>query len=181
MIPSHNPVIETYTFFRQRVHKERAAAVWHGCTVGGRGGLIEEHKSLLFGAYGTVTGKFLGASLPAPTEGQFHVSSDVECILDSCLGLRGGIHSVLTTFHVSPWFQKDEPSSRLNKVPPIGAPKAAATPAAAPADTKSRLSLRKRREGGERMFVYLRKRLRTEESVSYCFTYEPSPSQLGVS
>lgn len=46
-----------------------------------------------------------------------------------------------STFHVSPWFQKDEPSSRLNKVPPIGAPKAAATPAAAPADTKSRLSL----------------------------------------
>lgn len=51
----------------------------------------------------------------------------------------------LTTFHVSPWFQKDEPSSRLNKVPPMGAPKAAATPAAAPADTKSRLSLRRER------------------------------------
>lgn len=50
---------------------------------------------------------------------------------------------LLTTFHVSPWFQKDEPSSRLNKVPPMGAPKAAATPAAAPADTKSRLSLRR--------------------------------------
>lgn len=53
---------------------------------------------------------------------------------------------LLTTFHVSPWFQKDEPSSRLNKVPPMGAPKAAATPAAAPADTKSRLSLREDRE-----------------------------------
>lgn len=54
--------------------------------------------------------------------------------------------ALLTTLHVSPWFQKDEPSSRLNRVPPMGAPKAAATPAAAPADTKSRLSLR----GGER-------------------------------
>lgn len=47
-----------------------------------------------------------------------------------------------TTFQVRAWFQKDEPSSRLNRVPPIGAPKAAATPAAAPADTKSRLSLK---------------------------------------
>lgn len=54
--------------------------------------------------------------------------------------------ALLTTLHVSHWFQKDEPSSRLNRVPPMGAPKAAATPAAAPADTKSRLSLR----GGER-------------------------------
>lgn len=55
---------------------------------------------------------------------------------------------LLTTFHVSPWFQKDEPSSRLNKVPPMGAPKAAATPAAAPADTKSRLSLRRAERDG---------------------------------
>lgn len=58
---------------------------------------------------------------------------------------------------MSPWFQKDEPSSRLNKVAPIGAPKAAAMPAAAPADTKSRLSLgrergkqEERQEGGRR-------------------------------
>jgi hypothetical protein len=29
--------------------------------------------------------------------------------------------------------------------------------------------------------VYLRKSLQIEEPVSYCFTYEPSPSQLGVS
>jgi len=50
--------------------------------------------------------------------------------------------SLLTTFHVSPWFQKEEPSSKLKRVPPIGAPKAAATPAAAPADTKSLLSLK---------------------------------------
>ncbi len=46
-----------------------------------------------------------------------------------------------TTFHVRAWFQKDDPSSRLKSVPPMGAPKAAATPAAAPADTKSLLSL----------------------------------------
>lgn len=69
------------------------------------------------------------------------------------MGLGGGTHRYLTTFHVSPWFQKDEPSSRLNKVPPIGAPKAAATPAAAPADTKSRLSLRKRK-GGENVCLF---------------------------
>lgn len=93
---------------------------------------------------------------------------------------RGHPQSLLTTFHVSPWFQKDEPSSRLNKVPPIGAPKAAATPAAAPADTKSRLSLWKRREGRENVCL-LRKGLQTKEPTSYCFTYEPSPSQLGVS
>lgn len=55
-------------------------------------GSQEEHKSLLFGAYGAVTRKFFGASLPAPTEGQLYVSSDLGCILDSCLGLRGGIH-----------------------------------------------------------------------------------------
>lgn len=55
---------------------------------------------------------------------------------------EASLQVLLTTFHVSPWFQKDEPSSRLNRVPPMGAPKAAATPAAAPADTKSRLSLR---------------------------------------
>lgn len=47
-----------------------------------------------------------------------------------------------TTFQVRAWFQKDEPSSRLKSVPPIGAPKAAATPAAAPAETKSLLSLK---------------------------------------
>lgn len=47
-----------------------------------------------------------------------------------------------TTFQVRAWFQKEEPSSRLKSVPPMGAPKAAATPAAAPADTKSLLSLK---------------------------------------
>lgn len=65
-------------------------------------------------------------------------------------GWRGKQHTVTlaelqnprTTFQVRAWFQKEEPSSRLNRVPPIGAPKAAATPAAAPAETKSRLSLR---------------------------------------
>lgn len=51
-----------------------------------------------------------------------------------------------TTFQVRAWFQNEEPSSKLKRVPPIGAPKAAATPAAAPADTKSRLSLRVQKE-----------------------------------
>jgi len=37
--------------------------------------------------------------------------------------------------------QKEAPSSKENSTPPIGAPKAAATPAAAPQDTKSRFSL----------------------------------------
>ena len=31
----------------------------------------------------------------------------------------------LTVLHVRAWFQNDDPSSRLNKTPPIGAPKAA--------------------------------------------------------
>lgn len=43
--------------------------------------------------------------------------------------------------HVSCWFQKLAPSSRENSTPPIGAPKAAATPAAAPEETKSRFSV----------------------------------------
>jgi hypothetical protein len=42
--------------------------------------------------------------------------------------------------HVSVWFQKDAPSSKTNKTPPIGAPNAEATPAAAPQATKSRFS-----------------------------------------
>ena len=46
----------------------------------------------------------------------------------------------LTILHVSAWFQKLAPSSRLNRTPPTGAPKAADTPAAAPAETKSRFS-----------------------------------------
>lgn len=36
--------------------------------------------------------------------------------------------------------RKEDPSSREKSTPPTGAPKAAATPAAAPADTKSRFS-----------------------------------------
>ena len=47
----------------------------------------------------------------------------------------------VTILQVRFWFQKLAPSSKENSVPPIGAPKAAATPAAAPAETKSRLSL----------------------------------------
>lgn len=120
----------------------------------GWGGLTGRTQSLLFGGYGCSDRKFLRASLSAAAKGQLRVSSDAGYVLDSCLGLRGGAHRYLTTFHVSPWFQKDEPSSRLNKVPPIGAPKAAATPAAAPADTKSRLSLRKRREGEENVCLF---------------------------
>mmetsp|Transcript_6786 Transcript_6786/g.16927 ORF Transcript_6786/g.16927 Transcript_6786/m.16927 type:complete len:236 (-) Transcript_6786:501-1208(-) len=48
--------------------------------------------------------------------------------------------------HVSCCDQKEAASSMAKSTPPIGAPNAAATPAAAPADTKSRLSwsLRKR-------------------------------------
>ena len=48
--------------------------------------------------------------------------------------------------HVSCCDQKEAASSIAKRTPPMGAPKAAATPAAAPAETKSRLSwsLRKR-------------------------------------
>ena len=41
-------------------------------------------------------------------------------------------------FHVSGSDQNDEASSNAKSTPPIGAPKAAATPAAQPPDTKSR-------------------------------------------
>lgn len=44
------------------------------------------------------------------------------------------------TFHVSFVDQNELASSKLNKTPPTGAPNAAATPAAAPPDTKSLLS-----------------------------------------
>ena len=47
----------------------------------------------------------------------------------------------LTVLHVRDWFQNEEPSSKLKRTPPMGAPNAAATPAAAPEETKSRLSL----------------------------------------
>ena len=50
-----------------------------------------------------------------------------------------------TIRQVKPWFQKEAPSSKLNKTPPTGAPKAAATPAAAPPDTKSRFSVSDRK------------------------------------
>ena len=59
--------------------------------------------------------------------------------------------------HVRPWFQKLAPSSKLNKTPPTGAPNAAATPAAAPPDTKSLFSF---------------------EETSYQFSFEYPRSQL---
>ena len=43
------------------------------------------------------------------------------------------------------WFQKDETSSIANKRPPMGAPNAEETPAATPAEIKSRLSLKLRK------------------------------------
>lgn len=46
----------------------------------------------------------------------------------------------LTTCHTRSVFQKLAASSTLNRVPPTGAPKAADTPEAAPAATKSRIS-----------------------------------------
>ena len=47
---------------------------------------------------------------------------------------------LLTTLQTNSVFQKEAASSTLNKVPPTGAPKAAETPDAAPAATKSRTS-----------------------------------------
>ena len=44
--------------------------------------------------------------------------------------------------HDSVVVQKDDTSSMENSRPPTGAPKAEATPAAAPADTKLRLTIR---------------------------------------
>ena len=42
---------------------------------------------------------------------------------------------------VKAWFQKEDPSSSEKRTPPIGAPNAADTPAAEPAETNSRFSL----------------------------------------
>ncbi len=50
----------------------------------------------------------------------------------------------LTVLQVRDWFQNEEPPSKLKRTPPMGAPNAAATPAAAPEETKSRLSLHKK-------------------------------------
>ena len=46
-----------------------------------------------------------------------------------------------TVLQVRGWFQNEEPPSKLKSTPPSGAPKAAATPAAAPLDAKSLLYL----------------------------------------
>jgi hypothetical protein len=50
--------------------------------------------------------------------------------------------------HVSESDQKEEASSSAKQMPPVGAPKAAATPAAAPPLTKSRLALSLRKRYG---------------------------------
>ena len=42
-----------------------------------------------------------------------------------------------TAYHIILVLKKLDPSSTANRIPPIGAPKAAATPAAAPAATNS--------------------------------------------
>ena len=48
---------------------------------------------------------------------------------------------IRTVLQVRAWFQNEDPPSKLNSTPPMGAPKAAATPAAAPLEAKSRLYL----------------------------------------
>ena len=51
----------------------------------------------------------------------------------------------LTIRHVSDWFQKLAPSSKAKRTPPIGAPNAADTPAAAPQAMKSRFTWSQRK------------------------------------
>lgn len=51
------------------------------------------------------------------------------------------IQAQINTFHVRGVDQKELASSNEKSIPPIGAPKAAATPDAAPPLTKLRLSL----------------------------------------
>ena len=53
---------------------------------------------------------------------------------------------------VSSKAQKDAPSSSANKTPPIGAPKALATPAAAPHEMKSRFSISLRNRSNRNIF-----------------------------
>ena len=48
---------------------------------------------------------------------------------------------IRTVLQVRAWFQNEAPPSKLNNTPPRGAPNAAATPAAAPLEAKSRLYL----------------------------------------
>mmetsp|Transcript_3433 Transcript_3433/g.11255 ORF Transcript_3433/g.11255 Transcript_3433/m.11255 type:complete len:250 (+) Transcript_3433:1251-2000(+) len=60
--------------------------------------------------------------------------------LMSTLSVNEQVIEAANVRHVNAWFQKDDPSSREKRTPPTGAPKAAATPAAAPPDTKSRFS-----------------------------------------
>lgn len=58
--------------------------------------------------------------------------------LNSCfrvLTVKLDKHEQRNTFQVSLEDQNELASSRLNKIPPTGAPNAAATPAAAPPDT----------------------------------------------
>ena len=74
------------------------------------------------------------------TEGAKELKKDVSACSVRLIDIYGQC-SIPTVLQVRAWFQKDAPSSKLKSTPPIGAPKAAATPAAAPLDTKSRLSL----------------------------------------
>ena len=55
--------------------------------------------------------------------------------------MKVDIHEQINTFHVNAVDQNELASSSENKIPPTGAPNAAATPAAAPPLTKLRLSL----------------------------------------
>lgn len=165
--PTDSPI------FPAQGSQDPTAAVWHGMGSRGRVGSWEEHRSPVWRS-SCYDRAVHGGSLLAPTR---TVTCFKECPVHSrlvCAWVQevASMDSLLTTFHVSPWFQKDEPSSRLNKVPPMGAPKAAATPAAAPADTKSRLSLRKRRGEGERAHLLFKK-----EPSEHFFIHEPYPSQ----
>ena len=73
------------------------------------------------------------------------------------LSINVDIHEHRNTFQVNGEDQKELASSRENKTPPAGAPKAAATPAAAPPLTKSRFTLSLRnifKDGNPRKLAY---------------------------
>ena len=79
------------------------------------------------------------------TEGakELQYAYEWHCIKSRChCGIRIAVVKVIhTVLQVRAWFQNEDPPSKLNNTPPKGAPKAAATPAAAPLEAKSRLYL----------------------------------------
>lgn len=86
------------------------------------------------------------------------------------------IRKRLTILHVNVWFKKLAPSSILNNTPPKGAPNAAATPAAAPALTKSRFSL----QISENLCDFILYLIFAQTYLHFLFTSPPTPPLTSI-